>query len=176
MNPILKSNMHSGRLAIDVLGGANNLGHRARLHGDAVCRVHALLDDDLAGRSAFNVAKRDGLIDRDSVNFTMVGGKSEAELEDLYNEEIFRDILKSETGLDWSARGVDSKKKWTERVRNLLRRAGKPYDEATLMAIKIKVAQAAAVRGIDCLHPSTSGPITSLAGSLVQKLGDPVMT
>jgi hypothetical protein len=92
--------LHSGRLAIDVLGGSGNLRHRARLHGDTVCRVHALLDDDAAGRNAFTAAKQEGVIDTDSINFTSVGGKSEAELEDLYKEETFRDILKLETGLD----------------------------------------------------------------------------
>jgi predicted ATP-dependent endonuclease of OLD family len=171
-SPLLTTNIQSGRLAIDVLGGANNLGHRARLHGDAVCRVHALLDDDAAGRSAFKVAEGDGLIDTASVNFTVVGGKSEAELEDLYDEETFREILKFETGLDWSVKGNDSKSKWTDRVRNLLRRAGKPHDDVTLMAIKMKVAQAAAARGSDSLHPSKKGPITSLVASLEGKLSD----
>jgi hypothetical protein len=170
MDSILKSNLHSGRLAIDVLGGSGNLRHRARVHGDTVCRVHALLDDDSAGRSAFAAAKQEGVIDTESINFTSVGGKSEAELEDLYKEEIYREILKLETGLDWSAKGSDDKKKWTDRVRNLLKRAGKPYDEATLRAIKIKVAEAAAVRGVDCLHPSKSQPITSLSESLGHKL------
>jgi len=174
MNPILKSNLRAGRLGIDVLSGAGNLKHRARLHGDAVCRVHALLDDDLAGRAAFAAARQDGVIDTDSVNFTSVGGKSEAELENLYKEETFQEILKFETGLDWSAKGADNKKKWSDRIRNLLRRAGKPSDDATLRAIKIKVAEAAAARGLDCLHPSKMHPIVSLSESLVHKLGNAV--
>jgi len=128
----------------------------------------------LAGRAAFAAAKQDGVIDTDSVNFTSVGGKPEAELEDLYNEETFQEFLKIETGLDWSAKGADNKKKWTERVRNLLRRAGKPYDDATLRAIKIKIAEAAADRGQDCLHPSKIRPIVSLSESLVHKLGNAV--
>jgi putative ATP-dependent endonuclease of the OLD family len=172
MDPTLRANLHSGRLGIDILEGASNLAHRVRLHGDSICRVHALLDDDRAGKNAFEAAKRDGLVDVSSVNFTTVGGKSEAELEDLYTEATFLEIIKAETGLDWSAKGADDKKKWADRLRNLLRKAGKPYDDATVMSIKVRVAQAAARLGHSCLHPSKSGPIVSLANSLVAKLAN----
>ena len=82
------------------------------------------------------------------------------------------DVIKAETGLEWSERGADHKKKWADRLRNLLRKAEKPVDDATVMSIKVKVAQAAARLGRSCLHPSKSGPIVSLANSLVSKLGN----
>jgi hypothetical protein len=65
-----------------------NLSHRIRLHTEALCKVHVLLDDDQAGKNAFAKAKQDALVETDSINFTTVGGKTEAELEDLYNKEI----------------------------------------------------------------------------------------
>jgi hypothetical protein len=170
LDPTIKGNMQSGRLAIDVLRGANNLGHRVRLHSESTCRVHALLDDDHAGRAAFEGAQKDGLLDVASVNFTTVGGKLDAELEDLYDEKVYREILRAETGLDWVTKGPDASKKWTDRLRNQLRRGGKPQDPVTVMAIKIKVAHAAATLGSDSLHTSKSGPIESLRNSLLFKL------
>ena len=170
IDQIIKENMKSGRVAIDVLGGASNLGHRARLHAESVCKVHALLDDDLAGRKAFHLAEREGIINCASVNFTTVGGKDEAELEDLYQEDVYRKLLFEETGLEWIKRGADDKKKWTDRLRNLLRRAGKPYDQANVLAIKIKVARAAATFDGNPFHQSKFGPVQSLVNSLKHKL------
>ncbi len=121
MDSSLAGNIQSGRLGIDVLGGAANLRHRIRLHSEAVCRVHVLLDDNSAGRTAFKAA--------------------------------------------------DRSKKWTDRLKNLLRRAGKPTDDGTIQIIKIKVAQAAASLGVSALHPSKSGPVESLRNALLGKLG-----
>ena len=173
MDAILDKNLRVGRLGIDVLGGATNLSHRIRLHTEAVGKVQVFLDDDQAGRQAFKAATRDGLVDTNDVNFTMVGGKSEAELEDLYDQSVYDDIIKLEVGLPWGARGADGNKKWAERLKNLLRQAGKPHEDGTIQIIKIKVAQAAGALGVKAIHPSKSGPIDSLKTALLQKLGDP---
>jgi putative ATP-dependent endonuclease of OLD family len=70
--------LQSGRLAIDILAGAGNLSHRVRLHLDNFCKVHALLDDDSAGRRSFVAARDKGLLDVESVNLTTVGGMNES--------------------------------------------------------------------------------------------------
>jgi len=149
----LANALKTGRLAIDVLAGAGNLTHRVRLHADNICKVHAFLDDDASGRSALEAARKDGVLTNESANLTMVGGKQEAELEDLYREELYAATIKAECGLDWQSRGTDENKKWSDRVRNILRRAGKPHSDADVMPIKLKVANAAAASGYPC--PST---------------------
>jgi AAA15 family ATPase/GTPase len=171
MSDKIANNIKSGRLGIDVLGGAANLRHRIRLHLEAVCRVHVFLDDDVEGRTAFKAAQTEGIINISGVNFTTVGGKSEAELEDLYKEEVYKPIVFSETGLQWPSNGLDVSKKWADRLRNLLRRAGKPLDDGAVQIIKLKVAQAAASRGMSALHQSKAGPVESLKNSLLEKLG-----
>jgi putative ATP-dependent endonuclease of the OLD family len=118
----LASALRTGRLAIDVLAGAGNLTHRVRLHADNICKVHAFLDDDASGRSALEAARKEGVLTNESANLTMVGGKQEAELEDLYREELYAAIIKAECGLGWQSRGPDKNKKWSDRVRNILRR------------------------------------------------------
>lgn len=167
---VLEIAMQSGRLAIDVLGGAGNLTHRIRLHTENLCRVHVLLDSDSAGKAAFEKAKGEKLLDTDSLNFTAVSGKTEAELEDLYEEAVYEEILLHETGFRLIKTSSDKKKKWADRVRNLLAKAGKPKDDATMLAIKIKVARSAAEQGLSALNPGKSGPIESLTNSLEAKL------
>jgi hypothetical protein len=166
----LANALKTGRLAIDVLGGAGNLTHRVRLHADNICKVHAFLDDDASGRQALEAARKDGVLTNESANLTRVGGKQEAELEDLYREEVYAAIIKAESGLDWQVRGVDDGKKWSDRTRNILRRAGKPYGDADVMPIKIKVANSAALVGYACLQDNKKGPIDSLINSLSHKL------
>ncbi|MGJ0534301.1 ATP-dependent nuclease [Methylocystis sp.] len=159
-----------GRLGIDVLRGAGNLAHRVRMHTEAVSRVHAFLDNDRAGKDAFEKAKRAGLMLDSQVNFAAVGGKTESELEDLYKEEVYADIIRQETGLDWIKTGPDKNAKWADRLRNLLRRAGKPHDDTAVFAIKLRVAAAAKELGLDSIHESKNLPIMSLLGSLKQSL------
>jgi predicted ATPase len=159
-----------GRLAIDVLRGAGNLGHRVRMHTEAVSRIHAFLDNDRAGKDAFEKAKRAGLMVDSQVNFAAVAGKTESELEDLYKEEVYADIIRQETGLDWLRTGPDKNSKWADRLRNLLRRAGKPYDDTAIFAIKLRVAVAAKELGLNSIHESKNLPIMSLLGSLKQNL------
>jgi putative ATP-dependent endonuclease of OLD family len=170
MDKDLEREMKSGRIAIDVLGGASNLSHRVRLHTEALCKVHVFLDADQAGRQAFEAARRDGILGTVAVNFTDVGGKTEAELEDLYAENVYKDIVKIETGFEMIPRGPDSRKKWTDRLRNLLRRAGRPSDEATVLLIKLKVARAAAAAGVEAISKPKCGPIESLVNSIKMKL------
>jgi putative ATP-dependent endonuclease of OLD family len=170
MDKDLGREMKSGRIAIDVLGGASNLSHRVRLHTEALCKVHVFLDADQAGRQAFEAARRDGILGTDAVNFTDVGGKTEAELEDLYAENVYKDIVKIETGFEMIPRGPDSRTKWTDRLRNLLRRAGRPSDEATVLLIKLKVARAAAAAGVEAISKPKCGPIESLVNSIKMKL------
>jgi hypothetical protein len=172
MDAELAKNFETGRSAIDVLGGANNLGHRVRLHTEAVCRIHAFLDNDLTGRNAFNTAVKEGLLDGSGVNFAMVGGKTESEMEDLYTEATYETVLLAEVGLPLAANGPDKARKWSERVKNLLRQAGRIHDPGAIQVIKLKVARAAAQCGVAAIHSSKIGPIESLKNSLLAKLED----
>lgn len=170
MDTTINAEMKSGRLAIDALGGCGNLGYKVRSHSEAIGKVHVFLDDDNAGRQAVNKARKDNILSLDSINFSTVGGKKEAELEDLYEESVYSQILLTEVGAQMPARGPDSSKKWTDRLRNLLRRSGKPLDDPSILAIKIKVAQAASKRGSSAIHINKRGPLESLITSLKLKL------
>lgn len=162
--------LKAGRIAFDVLGGAGNLSYRIRMHTDVLCKVHAFLDDDIAGRQSYDKAKKEGLLASSAVNFTKVGGKTDAELEDLYVDSVYEDILFDEIGLKLVANAPDKSKKWSERVKNLLKKAGKPSDDVVLLSIKIKVAHSAAQLGLAAIHPSKRGPIDSLANSIKKML------
>lgn len=167
---LVRREIASGRCAIDVLGGTGNLAYRVRLHSESLCRIHAFLDGDVAGQEAFEKARAEGLLELGDVNFARCGGKREAELEDLYSEDLYDDIIEGETGLRFGRQGPDKGRKWTDRLRNLLRRAGKPTDQSSINPIKLKVARVAAEQGWNALHQAKTGPLESLATSLERKL------
>ncbi len=155
-----------GRVAIDVLGGAGNLTHRARLHSENLCKLLILLDNDKAGQAAFSNAEKENIVARADATFTLCGGKVESELEDLYAEAIYDDILTHEAGSTLPRHGPDKEKKWSDRVRNLLRSAGKLHDDVSIASIKMRVAQSAATAGWSALHPSKAGPIEALCNQI----------
>ena len=55
-------------------------------------------------------ASKDGLLDTSSVNFAMVSGKTELEMEDLYAEATYDAVLRSEVGLPLPKNGHDKAK------------------------------------------------------------------
>ena len=169
MDKELAKNFETGRVAIDVLGGATNLCHRVRLHTEAVCRVHAFLDNDQTGRSALTRrAKRAFWTAPVSTSqWSAVRQNRRWKLSTLRTYEA---VLQTEVGLSLPANGPDKARKWSERVKNLLRQAGKIHDPGAIQVIKLKVARSVAHRGVDAIHPKKIGPIESLKNSLLAKL------
>lgn len=166
----LESALRSGRLSIDVLSGASNLAHRVRMHTDALCKVHVFLDDDDEGRRAFEKANKAGLIDEQHVNFATCAGKNESELEDLLNYQVFDDHLIGYCGYSLKKQGPEFEKKWTDRVRNLLKRLGKKADKPVIDMLKQRVAQSSKAKGLDSIAAGKKGPIDSLAKTLEMHL------
>jgi putative ATP-dependent endonuclease of OLD family len=170
LSSLIGSELSSGRIAIDVLGGASNLNHRIRLHTESLSAVHVMLDDDQAGRLATAKALSEELLNNNQLNRTIAGGKTEAELEDLYSEDVYEEVVYRAAGLQMVDAGPDKQKKWSDRVRNLLKRAGRPNDDLAIMLIKAEVARAAASKGASALQKGRAGPIESLVNSLESTL------
>ena len=60
-SPTLRDALKQNTLAIDTLAGGTNLAYKVGLVRDSLCLCHALLDDDKAGRDAFDKARLQGL-------------------------------------------------------------------------------------------------------------------
>lgn len=164
--------LQAGRIVVEGLNGAGNLTHRSRLYTERLCKVHAFLDDDEAGRQSVQRAVGEGVMTNADVNLSFCDGKKEAELEDLYLDDVYHDIVMHEAGIELHRREPGRQRKWTDRLRSALRSAGKPFDDASILPIKYKVAATARERGWAALHPEKTLPLESLSNSLERKLGD----
>jgi len=169
-SPTLRDALKSNTLAIDTLAGGTNLAYKISQVRESLCLCHALLDDDKAGRDAFNKARLQGLISDADVNFCMVQGLSESELEDLYNVAVYKDFLHNNFRVNIESPRFHSKKKWSDRIRDCFKHCGKQWDDRVEVEVKTAVARAVAAQPTDALNVHHKGSIDSLVQALERRL------
>lgn len=169
-SPALREALLQNTLAIDTLAGGNNLGYKIGQVRECLCLCHALLDDDKAGRDAFDKARLQGLITDADVNFCMVNGLSETEMEDLYNVSVYKDFLLNKYRVSIDSPRFRSKKKWSDRVRDCFKHCGKRWDDRVETEVKTAVAQAVASQPGNALNTHHKSCIDSLIETLERRL------
>ena len=172
-SPELADTIDSGKLAFETLGGGTNLPYVLGLLRDAMlCSYHSFLDNDSCGRESFAKAQAEGLAGTGDVNLAAVPGMKDSEIEDLYELSLYRDRILSEFAVDLSgnAKFRSNKKKWSDRVADVFKAAGKPWGPVLEMEVKAKVAALAAGSPEKALNANKRGSIDGLAQALLQKL------
>lgn len=162
----------SGSLAFDTLGGAGNLTYKLGLLRDSMCLWHCFLDDDDAGRRAFNSAENEGLTSHSAVHFSSCDGKSEAEVEDLYDPAVYAPMLKNIYGVDVNHPKFRTARKWSARMRDVFKSQGKHWDDNLEAVVKRKVASTVAERPDSALLIARRGPFDALVKALEEKLAE----
>jgi len=166
----LKEALAEGRIVFEQLGGAGGLSYKAAMYRNQICRVRCVLDDDDAGRTAFESVKSVGLLDTRDVNFTSMTGKKDAELEDLWDVDFIRNYLKTSWQVEIVALGNADKLKWSSRMRLHFKRCGKELSASTLMKVKAGLADAIKSDPRGACGTDLPPPIRSLADGLEQDL------
>lgn len=93
MSTTIKHAIQNGTLIIDYIGGAGNLSYKLSLYRDLQWTYHVLLDNDDAGRHAGEDAERQGLLEIRNVTYTVCNGIPNAEMEDCYSKDIYKDAI-----------------------------------------------------------------------------------
>lgn len=134
----LKSNI----LNIQEIGGASNLSYNLNLLKNMLYTYVVLLDDDAAGRKAYEKAEKDNLLKVKEITFTTCIGMKEAEFEDCINPNIYTERIKNDYNVDLSIM-PDFKKneKWSNRVKCSFKKAGKPWNDQIENEIKNVVVE-----------------------------------
>lgn len=162
--------LDQGTLAVDTLAGGSNLAYKITQVRDAICLYHVFLDDDKAGRSAFEKARLQGLITDAEVNFCICSGLNETELEDLYDPSVYGEILQNKYRVSIKSPKFKGKKKWSNRVRDCFRNCGKQWDERVEVEVKWAVADAVSRAPGIALHPKKRATFDALALALEERL------
>lgn len=169
----LASALDSGKLAVETLAGGTNLSYFVGLVRDALlCRFHCFLDNDDAGRKSYEKAKAEGLVDVGDVNFAMVNGMNDSELEDLYDITLYKDMIVNRYGvtLDINSKFKGNKRKWSDRVGEVFRVSGKMWNDQVKMEVKAKVALLVVSNPRNALNSHKRSVIDNFAQAVTQKL------
>lgn len=170
-SPILATALANNTLAIDTLVGASNLAYKLGQLRYTLCQFFCLLDDDDAGRKAFKKAEEESLVAVSDVVFTRVRGRSEAEIEDLYREDLVHDVLKASFGINTPTVPASHKRaKWSDRMAAVFEMAGKPWDSSVCTQLKLAVSKSVASKPQAAIHFAHASIIASLVASLEERV------
>lgn len=166
----LRQMLDNGTMAFDSLGGGSNLSYKLGLIRDALCLSHVFLDDDDSGRKAFDAAKTAGMITEADVNFVIVQGQSESEFEDLLNPDVYSEMLLNAYRVPISHPKFKGRGKWSERLGEVFKHLGKPWNDSVKEQVKRKVSDLVAANPSVALQPHRRNSFDGLVAGLKQRL------
>lgn len=137
----LKKLIDSHMLIIEQIGGAGNLPYKLTSLKNSLCVYHCLLDNDEAGRSAFESAEKEDLLSIKSTTLVNCNGSQNAELEDCFNLELYKGGVFDEFDVDLSCQEFRGNAKWSNRVRQAFLGQGKPWNNGVESRVKFCVAE-----------------------------------
>lgn len=148
------SYLRTTEIAISPLKGSGNLSYMASTLQNSICEPVCFLDDDVAGRTAMQKAIDDQVLTEADIVLAKRVGKSESEFEDLVDDKILEEIVKTKYKADLKAipKGFRTKK-FSDRARAALESAGRPWNESTKATLKRAVAERCEELGAKAIAP-----------------------
>jgi hypothetical protein len=133
----LKANI----LKIEEIGGAGNLPYKLSSLRNTLCTYHVLLDNDEAGKKAYNAAQKDGLVSIKNATFTNCNGMNESEFEDCLDSNAYKNLINEKFGVRLDVAEFRNNRKWSDRMKVTFKSQGKNWSEAIEKEVKVIVAQ-----------------------------------
>ena len=164
--------LQTAEVTISPLKGSGNLSYLASTLQNSICEPICFLDDDAAGHAAMDKAIQDNVPTEADFVLTKRVGKAESEFEDLVDDKILEELIKSKYKADLKSipKGYRSKK-FTTRAKAALEAAGRPWNEGTKNTLKRAVAEKCEQLGLKAIGSDHLGPIQTLAYLILERLG-----
>lgn len=163
--------IHEGLLGFDSLGGGSNLAYKLTQLRDCICYTHVFLDDDDAGIRAATKAETEGLLSDKDLTYSKCPGMPEAEIEDLYDVSLYAAAIKNAYDVDvTSPKFRANKPKWSDRLKELFRSAGKQWGDRKEAEIKRRVADLVVQNRTQALNSHKRSCFDALVRALEDKL------
>ena len=126
-------------ITIRSIGGTHNLQSEIYSLQRYCCNYLVLIDYDIAGRNAINLAKEKLSITDDRIRYFMKANKKDTELEDLFNEEKYKEYLRVK-GIDiTNGKFKNQAKKWSDRINEIATLSGIDFTETLENEFKQKI-------------------------------------
>ena len=172
LSPKLKQMLDGHMLIVEPIGGAGNLPYKLTLLKNSLCVYHTLLDNDEAGRAAYESSESDGLLDIKTNTFTICNGSRNSEFEDCLLLVIYKDEIEEEYGVSLECTEFRGNNKWSDRLRQVFLSQGKQWNNGIEARVKYTVATAVKLNPDNALNPHKRGAIDALVLSLEAMIGD----
>ena len=173
-SPPISAAIKSGMLIIDAVGGASKIPYKASLVTSEICSVHIFVDGDEEGIKARDKAIEQGTLKIFQTNSITVQGMQSSEFEDMLELDSYNNEIISEYGIDLRRKEFrQSKKKWSDKVKDCFIAATKPWGDRIESQVKLVVANAVAEKinqGINVLHEHKGKPLNELIEALELRL------
>jgi predicted ATP-binding protein involved in virulence len=159
-----------GVLAVDPIGGAGNLAYKLGLYRSMVCPCVCFLDADGAAKRAIAAAKADGLLTDADLVMATCQGYSESEMEDLYDPEVYKQMLLNNYNVSTDHPKFRGAKPWSDRMAAVFASQGKVFADLEVM-IKGQIAECVRLNPSSAVLSSRRGPFEALVRLLSDRLG-----
>lgn len=172
LSPKLKQMIDGHMLIVEPIGGAGNLPYKLSLLKNSLCVYRTLLDNDEAGRKAYEDSERDGLLDIKSNTFVNCNGSQNSEFEDCLDPSSYKDKVFEKYGVNLDCREFRCNNKWSDRVRQAFLSQGKQWNNSVESRVKHTVANCVKSKPDGALNPHKRNSIDALVASLEAIIGN----
>lgn len=172
LSPIVGKALKQHHLVIEPIGGAGNLSYKLSLLANALCVAHVLLDNDEAGRKAYEKAEAEGVLKVSDTTFVNCRGVPSSELEDCFDRAAYEADVFQSFGVYLNDTTFRGNKKWSDRAKDCFEKQGKLWTSKLEAQLKAVVATAIAKKPEIALNEHKRNSIDALVKSLEYKLGN----
>lgn len=171
LSPTVGKALRNHHLVLEPIGGAGNLSYKLTTLANALCVTHVLLDNDEAGRAAFERASADGVLKIVDTTMVTCQGMPASELEDAFDREIYRQTVLDQFGVDLDDSAFRGNAKWSDRVKACFEKQGKLWSGGVERQVKAVVAGTVVRSPAAALDARKRTALEALAAALERKLG-----
>lgn len=166
----IKKAIDNHTFIIDKIGGSGNLPYKLSLLKNSLCVYHVLLDNDDAGKKAYEKAFTAGELTIKDTTFVNCKGMPESEFEDWLNVGIYKEKIENEFGIMLDVNEFKNNCKWSVRMKNVFQTQGKIWNENLESHVKSIVGNCVKNNVENSLNPIKSEVINSLIITLEQMI------
>jgi AAA15 family ATPase/GTPase len=153
-------------LIIDQIGGAGNLSYKLTLLGNSLCMYHVLLDNDDAGKKAFQKATDDNVLTLKKCTMVICNGMTSSEMEDCFEPAIYKQELLDKFGVNIDSQKFRGNSKWSDRMKDVFFDQGKPWNDLIKSQVKNHVADCVRKNPAASLNQHKRNSIDAVTNSL----------
>lgn len=167
---ILAKALGNRALGIESLQGGSNLAYKLSQIREAICLAHSFLDYDDCGLKAAEKAEQEGLLCGADVTHAICDGMKESELEDMFDEKIYSDMLSNRYGVSILSPKFKGTAKWSDRLKAAFKHQGKIWSEAVEAKVKSAVVELVEANPSIALNAHKRSSFDALVKALEAKL------